>query len=283
MGPQIRPVTRSQRSRLSRESTKTEKILAARNVIGKRWTYKVAAKKMGCAASTIHRWVKQLNNGQCMHEKGGKPAFLSPELKLKVIAEVTGTGSSSVKMSKRKFSKLMQDAADSTSRSQNKPRKPLSSRYLRDFGMKNDINEGNAEVIDNAHLVALNDPRHALSFAVMHKFLRGRVHKGLFVTFDKTRFDMPKSQQQKARAVYLAKRPQTFKCAQPNNKNSQGNCSVQLFLVISDGGKVADMVYLVKDKSMTKDAIDVHCAQYERVHRPWSHSLHHFCRGILSE
>lgn len=254
MNPQIRYATRSQHVHLPKEHTETEKVLAARNVISLRWTQKFAAEKMDCAESTVYRWILQLNNGQCMHEKGGRPAFINAKQKKKVIAEVTETVDRPVKISKRRFSKMLQDAADTTSMS----KKNLSKRYVRDFEVKNDIKEGNAEVIDNPHFVALNDPRHALSFAVMHNFLRKRVPDGLFVTLDKTRFDLPKSEQEKARAIFLFKRPQCVKCAQPNKKISQGNCSVQLFAVVSDGGKLADLVYLVKDNTMPLDSVDIH-------------------------
>jgi len=155
---------------------------------------------------------------------------------------------------------MLQTASDINSIARNKPRRKLSMRFGSDFQLKNDIHEGNAEVIDNAHFVALNDPRHALSFAAMHYFLNQSVKKGFLVTFDKTRFDLPKNEQQKARAVYLHHRPQSVKCAAPNTKNSQGNCSVGLFMVVNDTGKLADLLYVVKVNSMPKDSIDVHRA-----------------------
>ena len=98
MNQQLRYATRSQHARLPVVCTKLDKILAARNVISKRWTQKDAAEKMGCVESTIFRWVTQLKNGECMHDKGGKPAFISLEQKQKIIAEVAGTTNRPVKI-----------------------------------------------------------------------------------------------------------------------------------------------------------------------------------------
>lgn len=260
MNQQLRVSTRSQRAHTITIYPEATKRLAAGNVINKIWTYKRAATVNHCAISQVQKWVVQVKTGQMMHSVGGKPGFVTPEQTKSVIAAVAGTSTSTVKISKRKLSKMLQTAADINSVARNKPRRTLTTRFGSDFQQKNDIHEGNAEVIDGAHLAALNDPRHALSFAAMHHFLRKSVKKGFFVSFDKTRFDLPKSEQQKARAVYLHHRPRSVKCAAPNEKNSQGNCSVGLFMVVNDTGKLADLVYIVKVNSMPKDAVDVHRA-----------------------
>lgn len=261
MNQQTKFVTRSQRAHLKVKCSKEQKIIAARNVLSGKWKYEHAAGKSGVTVGSIQRWVTQLKNGLKMHTEGGRPGFIAKELQKRVIAEVIGDGKSTVKCNKRRFTTILQEAANETSIALGKPCTTLSDRYIHDFQNENEIREGNAEVIDNAHLVALKDPRHALSFAVMHHYLRERVPRGLFVTFDKTRFDLPKSDQQIARAVFRDKRGQSLKCAAPNKKSSQGNCSVSLFVVINDTGKLADLVYLVKVNSLPKDTIDVHPAK----------------------
>jgi len=260
MNPQIQHATRSKRAQLRVDHTIEEKTIVARNVISGKWTYKHAATRSRVVVRSVQKWVERVKNDQQLHVNGGRPGYVSQDHKKRVIEEVLGNENGPVKCSKTKFVKKLQAAANATRIALNKPVVTLSPSYIRNFQNENDINEGNAEVIDNAHFVALHDPRHALSFAVMQHYLRKRVPNGLFVTFDKTRFDLPKSDQQTEKAVFLGRRSKTFKCATENKKNSQGNCSVQLIVVVNDAGKLAELVYLVKVNSMPKNSIDVHSA-----------------------
>ena len=100
MNPQIQYVLRSDRARLKVECTEEQKILAARNVICGKWTFKFAADRSGVSVRSVQRWVKQLENGETMPKKGGRPGYISPDNKKKVIAEVMGDGKCTVKFLK---------------------------------------------------------------------------------------------------------------------------------------------------------------------------------------
>lgn len=193
-----------------------------------------------------------------MYEHCHRPSYISPERRAglnKLVAEKSASG---VLVSKRKFGTELQKAINATSQEENKAPKKVSSRFIKDFTKENGIREANAEIIDNAHLVARNDPRHAASHAAMMHHLHERVPQGLFFNMDKTSFDVRKDEQETAPALYIGKRPQSTKCDDPYPNSSIGNCSVHLYVVANDGGKVADMVYVVKDKHMPADAIDVY-------------------------
>ena len=155
MNPQIQLVTRSQRAHVHVDRTEEEKNLVAQNVISKKWTYKVAATKSHVSVRAVQKWVAHFENDERMHGRGGRPRYINPDVKKRAVAELTGNGNSKVKCSKKKLAECLQAAADETRTALNKPLVKLSPSYIRAFQKENNINEGNAEVIDQAHFVSL--------------------------------------------------------------------------------------------------------------------------------
>lgn len=232
--------------------------LVAQNVISGAWSPNDCVAKTGCSLSAVKKWKKQHLNGKFMYEHSHRPSLINAEQSRKIkdlVAEKSKTG---ILISKQKFGKILQEAVNITSSEENKLPQNVTPRFGRDFLKGGDIQGANAEVIDNPHLVALNDPRHAASHAAMMHYLHKTVPRGLYFNMDKTSFDMRKEEQENTPALYVGKRPQTVKCDDPYSNGPRGNCSVHLFVVANDGGKVADMVYVVKDKHMPADTIDAY-------------------------
>jgi len=194
-----------------------------------------------------------------MYEEPHRPSYMSPKRKKALINIVKEKSESGVLLSMRQYDDKIKAAVNGTRDDENKsPIKKLRRGYIRSFTVSNGINVANAEVIDNAHLKALHDPRHAASHAAMMHYLHQSTPTGLFFNMDKTTFEMRKDEQENKPAVYIGDRPESVKCDDPYSSGPRGNCSVHLYVVANDGGKVADMVYVVKDNQMPKDAIDVY-------------------------
>lgn len=249
-------VTRSKYVPSNKPFALGERERATKNVSDGFWSVEEAAEKIGCSPSSVKKWKKQYENGQHMYEYLHRPSLISPEHRKHINEEIDEKSKCGVLVSKRKFGTLLQCAANSTSNDENKDTGNLSKRYIRDYINNNNLNVANAEVIDKAHLVALNDPRHAASFAAMMHHLHQSVPTGLYFNVDKSRFDLRKDEQETAPAVYSGKRPRSIKCDDPYPTGSNGNCSVHLLAIANDGGKLANMVYVVKDNQMPADAVD---------------------------
>lgn len=193
-----------------------------------------------------------------MYENPHRPALISPEHRQEVLNLVDKTSNTGILLSKAKYQKKVQAAADATSNDENKCPNPLKKGYIRKFTRSAGVSSVNAEVIDSAHLAALKDPRHAASHAAMMHHLHNSAPLGLFFNMDKTSFEMRKDDQAIKPAVIRGKRPKSVKCDDPYSSGPRGNSVVHLYVLANDGGKVADMVYVVKDNTMPVDAIDVY-------------------------
>lgn len=258
MDQQSRAVTRSTYVPANHSYPLAERKLAAQNYSEGAWDLEEAAEKIGCSKSAVKKWKGQYEKNENMYEHSHRPSYISPEHSKEVDEMVNTKSKSGILVSKRKFGTQMQIAANASSNDENKVLHKLSKRYIREYTQAHGISAAKAEVIDNAHLVALNDPRHAASHAAMMHYLHQSIPQGHYFNMDKTSFEMKKTEQETAPAMYTGHRPHTIKCDDPYPNGSRGNCSVHLFVVANDGGKVADLVYVVKDKCMQKDAIDVY-------------------------
>ena len=103
-----------------------------------------------------------------MYEEPHRPSYMSPKRKKALINIVKEKSESGVLLSMRQYDDKIKAAVNGTRDDENKsPIKKLRRGYIRSFTVSNGINVANAEVIDNAHLKALHDPRHAASHAAM--------------------------------------------------------------------------------------------------------------------
>lgn len=255
-----KPTTRSTyRPPNAAYSLETRK-LAVHNVAAGIWTPKDVKEKVGCSPTSFKRWRYNIKNNIQMYDESHCPSYVSPAHQKAVMAQVDEKSKNGVYFSKRKFSQVLQDASNKTRNEENKKPVKLKPGYLQTFIKTHGIKEANAEVIDNAHDVATGDPRHAASFASMIHYIHTKVPRGLFINIDKTSFDTKKAEQENAAAVFTGTRPQCMKCDDPYPDGSQGNCSVHVFVVANDTGKLADMVYLVKDNLVPAGQIDAYMA-----------------------
>lgn len=94
---------------------------------------------------------------------------------------------------------------------------------------------------------------------MMH-YLHQHVSIGQFYNIDKSSYSVMTGTHDTASAVYTGTRPQSLKCSDPYPAGTNGNCSIYLHTVGNDAGKLADLVYIVKDNQMGPDAIDVYSA-----------------------
>lgn len=127
MNPQIQHATRSNRAHIQVEHTVEEKTIVARNVASKKWKYDYAAKRSGVSVRAVQKWVLRLKNNEKMHVKGGRPGYISPANKKRVIEEVLRNEKGPVKCSKTKFVTKLQAAANATRIALNKPIVTLSN------------------------------------------------------------------------------------------------------------------------------------------------------------
>lgn len=193
-----------------------------------------------------------------MYEEPHRPRHISPEHHEVLLNKVKEKTKKGILLSKQQFDNEIKAAVNATQNDENKSPKVVKKAYIRKYTKGSGVHIANAEVISGAHLKALEDPRHAASHAAMMHYLHQSVPTGLFFNMDKTSFEMRKDEQENKPAVYFGERPEPVKCDDPYSSGPRGNCSVHLYVVANDGGKVADMVYVVKDKHMPVDAIDVY-------------------------
>lgn len=238
--------------------TKEKRELAVRNTSSGHWKIWQAAEETGCSESAVKKWRRDYKKGKTWYNHAHRPSYVSPERKKALKKEVERGSCNTVKMSQADFVAKLQQAADSTWEENNVDKKSLSRRFVREYMAENDIHVGKGQVVDNAHLVALKDPRHAASHAALMKILHESVPNNLFFNLDKTSFEMRAAEKETAPTVYTSKRDRSLKCEDPYTAGAHGNCSVHLYLVANSGGKLGDLVYVVKDKYMPKDKIDVH-------------------------
>lgn len=237
--------------------------LAAYNFANKIWNADEAADHVGCTPGTVRRWGKAFKTGRVPCQKLGRPKLISPTHLAEVHKAVDEASAKSVHINNATFSKMLQAAADETAEDEHKVPHELSDRYKRDVKRNSGYTDVNAEILDHPHEVALNDPRHAASYAAMMHFLHDKVLPGLFINIDKTSFEMKMKSRENAKAVLSGKRKQTCKCKDPYESGAKsGNCAIHLYVVANDSGKLADMVYIVKDKNMPKDATDLYETPY---------------------
>ncbi len=237
--------------------------LAAFNVANGIWSPKEAADISGCTPGTARRWASDFKKGKVPCQKLGRPSLVSPTHLAEVQKTVDEASAKSVHINNKTFSEMLQAAADETAEDEHKVPRTLSDRYKSDVKRSSGYTNVNAEILDNAHEVALNDPRHAASYAAMMHFLHDKVLPGLFINIDKTSFEMKMESKENASAVLSGKRKQRNKCKDPYESGAKsGNCSIHLYVVANDSGKLADMVYIVKDKNMPKDATDLYETPY---------------------
>ena len=232
----------------------------AEKVISGIWTVADAARNVGCGRTSVEHWVEIIQTEGHLYDHSHRPSYISEKHKSEINKKIIEGTKKGVLVNKRKFGTLLKKAAANTSTEEHKSKKKLTKRFIHDFAKENDIIETNAEILDNAHAIALGDPRHAASFAAMMKYLHSRVPTGLFVNIDKTSFNSSSDTHDTATAMYSGKRPQSVKCEDPYPSGTKGNCSIHLYVVGNDTGKIADVVYLVKDKTMAHDEIDIHQA-----------------------
>lgn len=256
---QTKPVTRSSPKPRKISYPVATRKLAVRNYLSKHWSRQDVYDNIGCSANAFNKWLRKYETGAPMREEAHRPSLMSPKQKKALINTIKEKSESGVLLSMRQYDEKIKAAVNATRDDENKsPIKKLRRGYIRDFTISNGINVANAEVIDNAHLKVLHDTRHAASHAAMMHYLHQSTPTGLFFNMDKTSFEMRKDEQENKPAVYIGERPEPVKCDDPYSSGPRGNCSVHLYVVANDGGKVADMVYVVKDNNMPKDAIDVY-------------------------
>lgn len=225
-------------------------------VLSGRYSPKQAAEKFHVTAKSASVWKNMLESGTYMHEESHRPSFIEKKLLTEVLDATKQKQETGVCFNKRSFHDTLVHAAVETAAEEGHTPKQLTPRYVTDLKRENDVHSGKGEVIDHAHEIALRDPRHAASFAAMQHFLHQHIPRGLFFNLDKTRFDLRKIDTEKTDAVWIGERPGTVKCEDPYEHGSVGNCSVHCLILASDFGKLADVVYIVKDKYMAENEID---------------------------
>lgn len=260
MTKQKKPVTVAHRVNDDRNFTAEEKQLVIANFKSEHWTAEQAAIQTGCSIGVIYKWLDLKKKHKTSHQNGHRPSFISKERQEALNKAIDKTSTTGLRFSKSKFRAMLQQAADETADEYNKDRNELTDRFVREYMLKHDIKLAKGQVVDNAHKVALEDPRHAASHAAVMHMLHDSVPDGFFFNLDKTSFELKSSDHEAAETVYRGKREQSLKCEDPYTTGGDGNCAVHLFVVANAGGKLGDLVYLVKDKHMPKDKIDVHKA-----------------------
>lgn len=252
------PIVKSLRSK--RVFTVEERERTVAHVRSGHWNVDEAAKKMHCSVHAVNKWQGSVKKNKTMYENAHRPNLVSKDRQAKLNAAIDETNTTGIRFSERKFHDMLQKAADETADQFNRDRVQLSSRFVRDYMNANGIKRANGQVVDNAHAIALKDPRHAASHAALMHSLHETIPNNMFFNLDKTSFECKQSDKEMAKTVYRGEREQSLKCDDPYPAGTKGNCAVHLFVVANAGGKLADLVYVVKDKHMPPDKIDVHKA-----------------------
>lgn len=217
-----------------------------------------AAAKLNCACQTVKNWIVAKENNKPLHNFSHRPPLCSPNKRKEILEEIEKKSKKRQAFNREELHKKLQKKVHETLTEENKPLRDITPRFTKRFINQQQLHTGNAEVLSNAHEVAKDDPRHAASFAALMKHLHDRVPRGQFLNMDKTSFDWIKNKHENEEAVFAGHRAQNFKVPTPKCSRPTGNCTVPMYIVASDGGKVGDVVYLIKDNAMKKDDIDVH-------------------------
>lgn len=224
------------------------------------WTAETAWKKLKCNRQTISNWQEAKENNRELHDFSHRPPYLSPKHEKELLDSVHEISKNGHAQLKRKFGDDLQNKVNLTRTEQNKAPVKVSKRFAGDFIRKKNLKTGNAEIESNPHRVAINDPRHAASFAALLHYLHSRVPEEQFINLDKTNYEYLYADQETAPAIYSGERGQSLKTTAPDTPTPKGICNIGVYVVGSDGGCIGDIVYLIKDNDMKAGEIDVYSA-----------------------
>ena len=190
MFQQINRVTRSTYNPNNKPYSLEERNLIGHNLSTGIWSVAQVVRKYNCGSSSAKKWKQQYEKKLPIYDHSHRPNLINSEHSLEVNEHIAKKSKQGDAVSMRTFTSRLQSAANKTREEENNTHVTISERYIHDYMKENDIHFAKAEVIDNAHSTAVNDPRHAASHAAMVHFLHESVPTGLYFNMDKTSFEI---------------------------------------------------------------------------------------------
>lgn len=135
-----------------------------------------------------------------------------------------------------------------------------SRRWRSKFEENYQIKTGNAEVLTPAREIATSSVRNAVSFATMLQFIvtDHKVHAALKLNADATAFTIGSGCGKTNRAGRGENSKRPLKTRQFTKKPQTLPYTLKTYILISVEGYLCPPVYIIPDKRMPADAIDVH-------------------------
>jgi hypothetical protein len=207
---------------------------------------------------TLNRYARNLKKGVIPQDNSGRPPVFSPEA-IKVISDKLTN--SKYEMRTSNYQNFLNEQAKNTSSSRNKSISqvaPVSKRTIGRLEKKINILTSNGEITTDSRAVAISDIRNAVSFAAMNLSMEPYVNPLLILNADATQFPVGNDIKNSLSIKYIGHKI-TPKKILPNNKNSRiTKFFIKYFCLISAAGYICNPIFIIQDKHMKEELIDVY-------------------------
>lgn len=237
--------------------TNDEKTWLGRQLVDRSTTPKKLSEKYGLTLNYVNILRVAVRDNSPFPGKRGRPTTFTEEAKNKVVKFLDGDVHQIRRQKFVDYSKtMMHESASSRGKILADLETP-SKRTLKRLEDSLGINDGNAEITTNARAEACSSVRNAVSFAVMNAVMVPKTHAALMLNPDGTTMTVGIDPSGMVKVVYQGPRPKAMKVL-PMPGEGGLLYSIKFYLLINAMGDQCDPIYVIQDKAMGEEDIEVH-------------------------